>query len=71
VITNITGRLLTVTEGTATLQVGPFQYTVLIPEFSRRNLQGIIGQEISLHTIQYLEGNFPDCLVVIRIGGKL
>ncbi len=56
-ITNITGKLLTVAEGTATLQVGPFQYTVLIPEFSRRNLQGIIGQEISLHTIQYLEGN--------------
>ena len=56
-ITNITGRLLTVVEGSATLQVGPFQYTVLIPEFSRRNLQGIVGQEISLHTIQYLEGN--------------
>ena len=56
-ITNITGKLLTVAEGTAALQVGPFQYTVLIPEFSRRNLQGIIEQEISLHTIQYLEGN--------------
>ena len=56
-ITNITGTLLTVAEGTATLQAGPFQYTILIPEFSRRTLQRIVGQEISLHTIQYLEGN--------------
>ena len=56
-ITNITGILLHVQEGTATLDVGSFQYTLLIPEFSRRNLQGCVGEEISLHTIQYLEGN--------------
>ena len=68
-ITNITGKLLTVAEGTATLQVGPFQYTVLIPEFSRRNLQGIIGQEISLHTIQYLEGNPAQGRLVPRFVG--
>ena len=56
-ITNITGILLQVEDGTATLEVGPFQYTILVPEFSRRNLQGSVGKEISLHTIQYLEGN--------------
>jgi Holliday junction DNA helicase RuvA len=57
VITNISGTLLSVEDNAARLEVGPFQYTILIPEFSRRNLQGRVGEEISLHTIQYLEGN--------------
>ncbi len=37
--------------------MGPFEYEVLIPEFSRRQLQHRLGEEISLHTIDYLEGN--------------
>jgi Holliday junction DNA helicase RuvA len=57
VITNISGRLLAVANDSLTLQVGPFQYEVLIPEFARRRLQGEIGRDISLHTIEYLEGN--------------
>jgi Holliday junction DNA helicase RuvA len=39
------------------LGVGAFEYEVLIPEFARRRLQSEVGQEISLHTIEYLEGN--------------
>ena len=39
-ITNISGTLLSVEDNAARLQVGPFQYTILIPEGSRRNLQG-------------------------------
>src|SRR4029077_1065586 len=39
------------------LKVGPFEYEVLIPEFARRQLQHEVGREISLHTIDYLEGN--------------
>jgi Holliday junction DNA helicase RuvA len=57
VITNISGRLLAVANDSLTLQVGPFQYEVLIPEFARRRLQSEIGRDISLHTIEYLEGN--------------
>jgi Holliday junction DNA helicase RuvA len=57
VITNIRGTLVSVEETTALLQVGAFQYSILVPDFSRRNLQGSVGEEISLHTIQYLEGN--------------
>ena len=56
-ITNISGRLLAVANDSLTLQVGPFQYEVLIPEFARRRLQSEIGRDISLHTIEYLEGN--------------
>jgi holliday junction DNA helicase RuvA len=57
VITNISGRLLRVENDCLTLQVGAFQYEVLIPEFARRRLQTQIDKDISLHTIEYLEGN--------------
>jgi len=56
-ITKITGTLANIGETTLTLQVDAFEYEVLIPEFTRRQLQTKTGQEVSLHTIQYLEGN--------------
>jgi len=57
VITNISGTLTQLAEDRATLQVGPLAYEVLIPDFVRRQLQANMGQEISLHTIFYLDGN--------------
>ena len=56
-ITNISGTLNQLAEDRATLQVGPLAYEVLIPDFVRRPLQSSMGQEISLHTIFYLDGN--------------
>lgn len=56
-ITKIKGKLLAVAADVATLEVGSFEYEVLIPEFARRRLQHEIGQPISLHTIEYLEGS--------------
>lgn len=56
-ITKITGKLLELADDTATLGVGAFDYEVLIPEFSRRQLQHQLGKEVKLHTIEYLEGN--------------
>ena len=56
-ITNISGTLNQLAEDRATLQVGPLAYEVLIPDFVRRQLQSSMGQEISLHTIFYLDGN--------------
>jgi Holliday junction DNA helicase RuvA len=56
-ITKISGRLLAVHNDELTLAVTAFEYQVLIPDFARRRLQNQIGQEISLHTIEYLEGN--------------
>jgi holliday junction DNA helicase RuvA len=56
-ITKITGKLLRVSDDALTLGVGAFEYEVLIPEFVRRRLQMEIGKEVSLHTIDYLEGN--------------
>ncbi len=56
-ITKITGKLLSVAPDTATLEIDAFEYTVLIPDFTRRQIQGRCGDTISLHTIQYLDGN--------------
>lgn len=56
-ITKISGRLLAVSEDELTLGVGAFEYQILIPEFARRRLQDRAGEELSLHTIDYLEGN--------------
>ncbi len=56
-ITKITGQLIALEENVLALGVGAFEYEILIPEFTRRQLQGQIGQEISLHTVDYLEGN--------------
>lgn len=56
-ITKITGRLTALTDEAATLASGAFEYEVLVPEFTRRHLQEQLGREVSLHTIDYLEGN--------------
>ena len=56
-ITKIKGKLLALGEGTLTLEIGPVERQVLVPEFARRQLQSQIGDEISLHTIEYLEGD--------------
>jgi Holliday junction DNA helicase RuvA len=56
-ITKITGQLLELAEDTLNLGVGAFEYQVLIPEFSRRQLQDKLHDEVRLYTIEYLEGN--------------
>jgi len=71
VITRITGTLLSLADDVLTLGVGPFEYEILIPEFTRRQLQASIGQEISLHTIDYLEGNPMQGRLMPRVVGFL
>lgn len=56
-ITKVTGQLLSISEESLTLGVDAFEYEVRIPEFTRRQLQSRVGQAVSLHTIDYLEGN--------------
>lgn len=56
-ITKITGQLVGLADDELTLRVGAFEYQVLIPEYTRRQLQTLLSQEIALHTIEYLEGN--------------
>jgi Holliday junction DNA helicase RuvA len=56
-ITKITGQLAALHGDTVTLKIDAFEYEVLIPEFTRRQLQSELNQTVSLHTIEYLEGN--------------
>lgn len=55
-ITKLSGELVALHEDSLTLRVGAFEYEVLIPEFTRRRLQGRLNQTISLHTLEYIEG---------------
>ena len=70
-ITKITGQLLHLGDEFLTLKVGAFEYEVLIPEFARRRLQAELGREISLHTIEYLEGNPMQGRLTPRLVGFL
>ncbi len=70
-ITKITGIPISVTGDILTLAVGAFEYEVLIPEFTRRQLQAQIGRETSLHTIEYLEGNQMASRLTPRLVGFL
>src|SRR5947209_4002687 len=68
-ITKITGILNRVLEEEVRLQVGPLEYQVLIPEFVRRQVQNHVGEEITLFTSQYLDGNPMQGKVVPRLLG--
>jgi Holliday junction DNA helicase RuvA len=70
-ITKITGTPVVIAADTLTLAIDAFEYEVLIPEFTRRHLQNQIGKPISLHSIEYLEGNPMQGRLVPRLIGFL
>ena len=70
-LTKITGQLTALQNDLATLKIGDFEYEVLIPEFTRRRLQSEMNTEISLFTIEYLEGNPMQGRMTPRIIGFL
>ncbi len=63
-ISKITGVLRELGDSSAWLDVGPIQYEVLIPEFTRRQIQLRLGEPVTLFTIDYLDGN-------VARGGRL
>ena len=56
-ISKISGQLIHLQEEFATLAVAPFEYQVFISEFTRRQLQGRVGEQVTLVTIHYIDGN--------------
>jgi holliday junction DNA helicase RuvA len=56
-MTKMTGLLVRVLDDEARVEVGPFEYQVLIPEAVRRVIQMRTGTEITFHVTEYLEGN--------------
>ncbi|GAB5442243.1 MAG: helix-hairpin-helix domain-containing protein [Fuerstiella sp.] len=68
-ITRITGKLVHLTDVCAYLQIGGFEHEVLLPDLVRRQLQGRLDEEVSLRTIEYLEGNPQQGRLTPRIIG--
>ena len=56
-IVTIIGKLSHVGETSVTIESAPFEYEVLVADYTRRQLQSRTGQETRLHTIDYIEGN--------------
>ena len=59
----VRGILRSVGEEELTLAVDPCEIEVAIPEMARRQMQGKVGELVSLHTLFYIEGN--------QMGGKM
>src|SRR5262249_51192872 len=70
-ITRMSGILNRVLDEEVRLQVGPLEYQVLVPEFVRRQVQGRVGLELTLHTSEYFDGNPMQGRVVPRLIGFL
>lgn len=56
-ITKITGHLIALSETAATIASDPFEYEVFVTDFTRRGLQMKLNETVSLHTINYIDGN--------------
>jgi Holliday junction DNA helicase RuvA len=56
-ITKLTGLLTRVLDDEVRVQIGPIEYQVLVSEAVRRQIQMRVGQEVTFHVTEYLEGN--------------
>ena len=70
-ITKMTGTLHRVLDDEARVEVGAFEYQVLISEANRRTLQMRLGQEVTFHVSEYYEGNQSGTRLVPRKIGFL
>lgn len=56
-IISISGKLVHVSDTAIAIQDSPFEYEVLVGDYTRRQLQAKLGQDIRLHTLNYIDGN--------------
>ena len=70
-ITRITGKLLRLGDDSATLGIEAFEYQVFIADYARRNLAGMVEQNISLCTIYHMDGDPSRGRVTPRLIGFL
>ena len=68
-ITRITGILNRVLDDEVRLQLGGLEYAVLVAEFVRRTVQTKVGQELTLYTNHFMDGNPMQGKVVPRLLG--
>lgn len=70
-ISAIAGELVHVGETSVTIAAAPFDYEVYVGDFTRRQLQPKVGDEIRLHTLDYIEGNAQGGRLTPRLIGFL
>lgn len=70
-ITQIRGILRSVGEEELTLAIDPIEIAVMIPEHTRRRLQGKVGEFVSLHTLAFIEGGQMGSRMTPRLVGFL
>lgn len=70
-ISAIAGTLCQVGETSVTIQAGPFDYEVFVGDFTRRQLQPKLHEDIRLHTLNYIEGNTAGGRLTPRLVGFL
>ncbi len=70
-IAAIQGKLVALDDEAALVQVGGFEYEVLVCETVRRRLQNRVGSTVKLRTVYYLEGNATGGRLVPRLVGFL
>ncbi len=56
-IVTISGKLVRVGETAVVIESSPFEYEVLVADYTRRQLQNRIGEQTRLHTLDYIEGS--------------
>ncbi len=56
-IVSISGKLLRVGEEAVVINAPPFEYEVLVADYTRRQLQPRQGDDIRLHTLDFIDGN--------------
>lgn len=68
-ITGISGKLVRVDDAAVTLHSAPFDYEVLVADYTRRQLQPLGGTDVRLHTMNYIEGDGRGGKMVPRLVG--
>lgn len=70
-ITKLTGTLNRVMDDEVRVQIGAFEYQVLVPEFVRRQIQTHTGGEVTFHIVDYIEGGANSNKMISRWIGFL
>ena len=70
-IKRVSGVLERVEPTAVEVAMGPAVHEVLVPELVRRGLQAKVGQSVTLHTLEFLEGNPTRGNLVPRLVGFL
>lgn len=70
-IVTITGKLVRVGETAVAIEAAPFEYEVLVADYTRRQLQNRVGQMVRFHTLDYIEGGLQGGRMTPRLIGFL